>query len=155
MISNATPLIFLSKIDQLDLLRKLFRKVIIPEAVKEEILIEDKPGAEKIQKGLNSGWIMVINPKALLPLNLGKCETAAISLAKERKDTLCLDDARAIKAAKVYNIPIIRTTTIIVIAVQKKVITFTQAQQLLNNLIQADYYIKPAEYALLFSKLTH
>ena len=42
MISDSSPLIFLSKITALSLLKKLFTNIEIPKAVKEEILIKEK-----------------------------------------------------------------------------------------------------------------
>ena len=44
MISNSTPLILLSKINQLTILKKVFNKITIPEGVKDEVLIENKRG---------------------------------------------------------------------------------------------------------------
>ncbi len=38
-VVNSSPLIFLAKINRLDLLNKLFDEVIIPKAVYEEALI--------------------------------------------------------------------------------------------------------------------
>ena len=39
IVSNSTTLIYLGKLNKLDLLRKLFSKVIIPEAVFEEVVV--------------------------------------------------------------------------------------------------------------------
>jgi len=85
MISNSSPLICLSKINQLNLLQKLYFKIIIPEAVKNEVLIKGKSGFLQITEGIESGWIRIKNPTAVLKIELGKGETEAISLAKEKK----------------------------------------------------------------------
>ena len=153
MISNSTPLILLSKINQLTILKKVFNKITIPEGVKDEVLIENKPGYIIIKNAIEEGWIKVEKIKYKLDINLGKGETEAISISKEKKETLILDDAYAIKAAKSYNINTIRTTTIIFIALKKKIINKEKAIELLNKLIEEGYYIKPAEYAIILTKL--
>jgi predicted nucleic acid-binding protein len=56
MISNASPLINLSRIGELDLLKKLYGEIIIPDAVWNEIAIEGtgQPGSEEVR---NASWI--------------------------------------------------------------------------------------------------
>ena len=70
MISNATPLICLVKINQINLLRKCFKKITIPEDVKEEVLVEGKEGYESIRKIIEDGWIVVENPENNIDLNI-------------------------------------------------------------------------------------
>lgn len=153
MISNATPVIFLSKLGRLSLLQQLFKQVIIPGAVRDEVLLEGKPGYWPVKEALEQGWIKVQDPHQLLDLNLGRGETAAISLAKEQNDLLLLDDAYAIKAAKMYGLETVRTTTILIWAGRKKILTSGELIRLINKLMEEGYYIKPAEYAQLLSRL--
>lgn len=153
MISNATALICLSKINKISLLKKIYSIVLIPSAVKREVIIEGKEGYSSISDAIKSGWIKVVEPNKNLELGLGAGENQAISLAKERKDSIILDDAFAVKAAKAFNIPIIRTTTVIFIALQKRILTKAQALGILNNLIENGYYISTRDYAILISKL--
>ena len=153
MISNSTPLILLSRINKLEFLKKLFGKIVIPESVKEEISIPSKPGYEIIKKAIETKLIVVLNPKTKLDLNLGKDENDAVALAKEKKETLIMDDAYAIKAAKAYDVNIIRTTTVIFMAHKKEMINKRQAIDLLTKLLEEGYYIKPAEYAAIINRL--
>ena len=97
--------------------------------------------------------IVVLNPKTKLDLNLGKDENDAVALAKEKKETLIMDDAYAIKAAKAYDVNIIRTTTVIFMAHKKEMINKRQAIDLLTKLLEEGYYIKPAEYAAIINRL--
>jgi len=153
LISNATALICLSKINKLHLLKKVYSAVMIPSAVKKEVLLEGKEGYSSITNAIESGWIKVADPKKSFDLGLGAGENQAINLAKERKDSIILDDALAIKAAKAFDIPIVRTTTVVFIALQKKVINKSQALNTLNQLIENGYYISTKDYAILMSKL--
>ena len=153
MISNATALICLSKINKLEILKTIYTAVIIPSAVKKEVLVEGKDGYLSIYNAVRSGWIKIADPKKRTKLGLGAGETDAISLAIERKDSVILDDAFAIKAAKAFDIPIVRTTTVIFTALKNKIITKPQALGILNQLIENGYYISTRDYAVLMSKL--
>ncbi|MBI2660609.1 hypothetical protein HYX07_05595 [Candidatus Woesearchaeota archaeon] len=153
MISNATALICLSKINKLDLLKKTYSPIIIPSSVKAEVLVEGKEGYSSICNAIKGGWIKVIDPKRGIDLGLGAGENQAISLAIEKNDGIILDDAFAIKAAKAFNVPIVRTTTVIFTALRKKVINKAQALETLNKLIDEGYYISTRDYAALMSKL--
>ena len=154
MISNSTPLILLSKINRLELLKRLFDHVTITDAVKEEVLIENKPGYFLINQAIKSGWIKIENPKKDAELGLGKGENSAINLAKEKNDKLIIDDAFAIKAVKGLNLEFIRTTTVVFIAVEKAIINKKEAVSIVNNLIKNGYYIAPKYYAEIFGRLS-
>ena len=49
VVADASTLIGLSRIEQLNLLRKLYGEVIIPQSVYDEVVIESKDGSEKIK----------------------------------------------------------------------------------------------------------
>jgi uncharacterized protein len=56
VVSNASPLINLARISQLDLLRELYGELIIPEAVWQEVVVDGtgQPGADEIRA---AAWI--------------------------------------------------------------------------------------------------
>lgn len=153
MISNSTPLIFLSKINKLNFLKQLFKTLIIPEDVKKEVLKENKPDSISIKRSIEEGWIKVKDPKDNKDLQLGTGENAAINLARENADSLIIDDALGIKVAQEFNIKTLRTTTIIFMAVNKKIIDKEQAIILVNKLIENGYYISNEYYAKILTKL--
>jgi len=152
MISNSTPLICLARVNQLELLKKLFKKIIVPEEVKKEVLIENKPGYSVLKEAF-SKWIKVRKVDSKLPVGLHEGEKAAISLAYEKNENIILDDLTAIKVAQAYNIPVFRTTTIIIIAVKKNIISKKEGLQLINKLIENGYYISPLVYIDIVAKL--
>ncbi len=153
MISNSSPLIFLAKINQLQLLKKLFRNIIIPSNVEKEILIGDKPDSKSLFQAIKENWIKIENPKKEINLEIGKGEGSAINLAREKNDTLIIDDALGNKIANSFNIKTIRTTTIILMAVKSNFISKKEAIQLINKLIGLGYYISPKYYTSLLMKL--
>lgn len=153
MIADSTVFICLGKIGRVELLKKLYKKIIITPSVEKEVLIEGKEGYKSIYNAIKSGWIKVIHPNKTTGLGLGKGEEQAISLAVERKDRLILDDAFAIKAAKALNVNYLRTTTVIFTALKKRILTKKQALSVLNQLIENGHYISTKDYVILISKL--
>lgn len=153
MICNSTPLISLSKIGELELLKKLFGKIIIPNAVKKEVLIEGKAGYFEITQALNENWIRVIDPKHIVEFGLEKGEEAAIALAREKRDKLIMDDDIAFKMAKALGIDLFRTTNVITMAVKKNILSKKEGVVLLNKLIEKGYYLSPRHYVALLEKL--
>ncbi len=149
MISNASPLICLAKLNQLELLKKLFGKIIITTPVKDEVLIIDKEGFLTIEKAIQKGWIKVLDPKSEIYFKVGRGENSSINLAKEIRETLIIDDANAIKIAKSFNINFIRTTTILLMALEKSFIDKKQTKELLQKLVENGYYISSSIYVKL------
>jgi len=105
VISNSSPLIHLSQIGRLDLLRKLFSRLLIPPAVYREVVIEGqgRPGSREVMK---ASWIKVVEIKneylkRVLQLQLDEGEAEAIVLALEvDANLILLDDREARLQAK-------------------------------------------------------
>jgi predicted nucleic acid-binding protein len=98
VVSNTSPVINLAVVNHLNLLQQLYSKVVIPQAVYDEIVIEGagQAGAEEVEQ---SEWIEV-KPVANRPLvkslesDLDLGEAEAVVLAVELKADLLLIDER-------------------------------------------------------------
>lgn len=97
-VCNATPLIHLGRIVQLDLLRLVLRRVLVPPAVVEEVRSHL---GEVLEAALLSGWLVSTTPvNATTVGDLarrlgGRGEAEVIALALEQPDPLVLLDERA------------------------------------------------------------
>jgi predicted nucleic acid-binding protein len=98
VVSNASPLIALIRIGQLDLLRQLYGTIALPEAVWHEVVVEgaDQPGVEAVR---SASWIVrrtVTNRPLVhgLQQELDAGEAEAIALAVEIDDAWLLMDER-------------------------------------------------------------
>lgn len=98
IVSNASPLINLARIGQLNLLSQLYGKLLIPEAVWHEVVIEGagQPGADEVK---TASWIekrLVTNKQLVLALRqeLDAGEAEAIALALEIRAEMLLMDER-------------------------------------------------------------
>jgi len=149
MISNSSPLIFLAKINQLGLLEKLFGSIIITSDVRVEVLEDKKDGYKIIEKAIQEGWIKILDPENEVDFGIDKGENSSVNLARELKGTLIIDDADAIKIAKTFNIKILRTTTILLMSLKKLLIDKKQVKELLQRLIENEYYISSYYYSKL------
>ena len=104
VVSNSSTLIALARINHLDILEKVVKKLIIPPAVYDDIVIKGagRPGSAEIRQ---AKWIEkrnVSDQEMVMRLNsiLGLGESEAIALAKEIKaDLIILDDDKARKVA--------------------------------------------------------
>ncbi|CAG0928861.1 hypothetical protein TFLX_01106 [Thermoflexales bacterium] len=98
IVSDTSPLINLAAVGQLDLLRQLYDRVIIPQAIYDEIVIAGagQPGAAEVK---TASWIETrrVQNQALadvLKLELDRGEAEAVALALELKADLLLIDER-------------------------------------------------------------
>ncbi|MCK9589713.1 MAG: DUF3368 domain-containing protein [Terrimicrobiaceae bacterium] len=96
VVSDASPLIALARVNRVDLLRSVFGRLIIPEAVWNEVALSgaDKAGSGEFAK---ADWIQIrpVTDHALVNLlrhDLGAGEAEAIVLAKELNADFVLMD---------------------------------------------------------------
>lgn len=98
VVCNASPLVNLSRIGKLDLLKGLYGKILIPAAVYNEVVIEGQglPGASEISR---ADWIISRNIKnhqqvKILRFDLDPGEAECIVLALEENSNLLIMDER-------------------------------------------------------------
>ena len=124
VVSDTSPIMNLAVIGQLNLLEKLYQKVIIPEAVFHELLttLPESAAGRVIPKTLWLEKRIVANQSLvdslILELDLGEAE--AIVLAMEMKsDLLLLDERRARQVSSRLGLKFIGLLGILVEAKQK------------------------------------
>lgn len=107
VVSNASPLIALERIQQIELLQRLFGYIVIPPAVRVEVFGTQSP----------PDWI--VERKPTIPFrpsrDLGKGETEAIALTLElHADWLLMDDLDGRKEARRVGVSVMGTIGILV-----------------------------------------
>lgn len=142
VVSNTTPIISLLKLNQLDLLRRLYQQIQIPYAVYHEV---EAGKAKAFYKDLSAvNWIEIVEikdkqaVKYLLDLDAGEAE--AIILASElNADLIILDE----KLGRYYarNADLRVTGTIGVLIKAKTVGLISELKPLLNELTEKDVWI--------------
>ena len=130
VVSDASPLIALSLIEKLYLLKELWGEIIIPEAVYKEVVIQGKgkPGALLAENAIEDKWIKVIpvkekNSVKFLMSILDCGEAEAIVLAQEIKaDLVILDNREPRLFAHQVGLKVIGTIGVILKAYEKQII---------------------------------
>lgn len=149
VVVNSTPIISLSIINKLDLLKALYGEVYIPYGVFEEVSLEGKSkvGNDVIEK---SDFIIIekiINESAkrLFQTSLHKGEVEVMILADEIKADLCIiDDLLARKYAKYLGLKITGTLGVLIKAKEKEIIK--EVKPLIDDLIRKGIYIDDKIY---------
>ena len=147
VIADAGPLIALSRIDSLDLLRGLFGQALVTQEVRDEALpAADYPGKELIVQAFAAGWLVCpsLPGTAWQPMNpsLDVGERSAIAAALQMPGCLLIIDDRAGRAeAKSQRLSIIGTAAVIGLAKWQGLIP--AARPVLEKLQPAGYFIHP------------
>lgn len=153
VIADTTPLISLMKIDRLELLKELFEKVYIPEAVYQE-LTRNTLFRNEAQEIKSCGYIQVMNvddKKAVGILRratgLDAGESEAIVLIEEQQGNLLLmDEMKGRTVAKQMGIKIMGTIGILMIALEKHKIAYTEIVDAVEVLRDSGRHIKKELY---------
>jgi len=143
VVSNSSPLIVLTKINRIDILKHLFTSIYISEEVYREVY--------KIKKGHCPRWIKIVKVKDRMAVDaldaiVDKGEAETIILAKEMNiKQVLMDDRKGVNLAKKMGLEPLRTTTIIGIAYKNGLLADIR-KELLNlrgkGYWITDYYIE-------------
>lgn len=116
---NASPLIVTVNSGFSFLWEKLFSEILISEAVYKEISLASHK--DKTKEWIDSSVIIrkisVTNSSDILEWNLGAGETSVLSYCHQNKEyTAVLDDLSAKKCAITFNIPVLGTGSLLLVA---------------------------------------
>lgn len=145
VVADASPLIALAIIGQIDILDSVFDKILIPKAVFEEITKRDKPFSEKLKIFCKGKVVSVKNKLAvrLLQHSIDKGEAEAIALALENNITnILMDDYRGRKQALLQGLQPIGTIGILLQG--KKVNQINEIKPLIEILLKNNIRISQA-----------
>lgn len=140
---NASPLIFLTEVGLLEVLRQPGVPVLVPDVVLVEIgrLGPNDPAIQVVQQ---SGWMQTVPtptiPDAVLVWDLHAGESAVLAVALEHPDSMAvLDDQPARWCAQVLNIQTQGTLGLVLVAKQQGLIPLVHP--VLEQLKQAGMYM--------------
>jgi predicted nucleic acid-binding protein len=143
VVVNTTPLIALALIGQLDLLRHLYGKVVIPPAVKDEVLAGG-PGGIGVAELQRAKWIRTVplqDPRrADLLSDLDRGEAEVIALAQELNAGLVIMDERlARRHAKRLGLTLTGTIGVLLRAKERKLVP--AVGPLIDQLLQGGIWL--------------
>ena len=153
VVSDTTPLISLLKIDKVYLLEKLFGKILIPQAVFDELVI-DKRFIEETDIIRNNSQIEVKEVGSLeavdilrrvTGLDIGESE--AIVLADElNADVLLMDEAKGRNVSKDLGHKVMGTIGVIMVAYEENLLTSEDVKECIEQLKKSGRHIGSRYY---------
>jgi predicted nucleic acid-binding protein len=153
IVSNSTVLIYLAKIGKIGLLKKLFKKILIPTEVFNEVVIKGKElqhfDALIVEKAVEEGWIEVKDITAndeLESFGIDPGEAQAISLAKTLGVPVLLDQTHARIAARALGLKPRGTIFVLAAAMRKKLLTYEEYLDSLEGLVKAGFRMSEEVY---------
>ena len=143
VVADAGPLHYLVLIDCGEILGKLFDRVLIPFAVRDELFHHRAPQKVKDWLTRPPSWLEITSVTQAHPIRgLHKGETEALQLALERRaDAVLMDDMDGRAAARRLGIPAIFTVAILELAAEKDLIELPAA---IAKLKQTSIFISQA-----------
>lgn len=160
VVSDTTPLISLLKINRLDLLKKLFGDVLIPQAVFDELTDDERFRLEADQIREKKFIVVkpVNNPESTNILKratgLDQGESEAIVLTDELKaDLLLMDEAKGRNISAQMGLRIMGTIGILMAAYEEDELSSDEVRECIAGLQHAGRHIGQRHYQMLLSKL--
>jgi len=149
-VSNTTPIISLSSIGKIEILKDLFQEIIIPKAVYDEIKVKQDYGYNEVDLSfITVQRIQDTDREKFLLEQLDAGEVQAIVLSKEiNADNTIIDENTGYIIAKKSGLNVIRTLSILLKA--KEVGIITEVKPLLDEMIsKGRWYSKHVYYSFL------
>lgn len=145
VVVNSTPLMVLGNIGKLYILRELYGKIYIAEAVFNEVTAKNDAASAAVLS--SSDWIQVLkidNPKdyAMYRAKLHAGEVETMILAQQSSvnaDLVILDDKAARNTAKYLGLNVTGTMGVLVKAKQKNIIS--EVRPILDDIVRKGFYI--------------
>jgi len=145
IVSDATALIVLINIDRFKLFRMMFKNIIMPQEVYDEVTV--KPSAKKfIDAEIKSGFLSVENYENKQAFKeicfiLDKGESASIALAIEKQLALIIDEKKGRKFAESCGVEIIGLVGILKFLYASKRLAKKEVLEIIESLNQSDFRI--------------
>jgi len=146
VISDTSPLNYLILIDAIDVLGKLFNRIIVPQAVFTELQHPKTPQPVKEWISNAPSWLEVKQADASLftpSKRIGNGEREAIALAIELKaDAVLIDDRDGTQEARKQSLIAVGTVNVLERAAEKGLLDLTE---ILDRLSQTSFRLPPSE----------
>ncbi len=141
LVADSSALIALSLCNALQFLDVLFEEIKVPQAVFDEVTVEDKKEGIGLSKYLKDKIESVsIEDYVITDFSIGKGDLEAMALYKRlRADKLLIDDKRSRKLAQLNGMNIIGSLGILLIAKEKGLIE--QIKPYIEIIKESDIYI--------------
>jgi predicted nucleic acid-binding protein len=137
VVADTSPLNYLILIDRIDVLKPLYGGIVVPSAVRDEMLHPSAPALARVWAGNLPSWIEVREPGATtrqFPRGLGAGEREAIAFAHAHKaDLVLIDEKLGRREAQLLGLQVIGTLGILQEAHERGLLDLREAIQRLQG----------------------
>jgi predicted nucleic acid-binding protein len=135
VIADTGPVNYLILIQHIDLLPRMFQKVVLPGAVQRELSSLAAPPAVQRWVFAPPAWLEVIETQGADPAaGLHQGESAAIALAVSlHADLLLMDERKGVKVARGKGFRVTGTLGLLEMAAQRGLVDFAEAAERLRQ----------------------
>lgn len=163
-VFDATPLIYLAKVDRIELVSNLEGQCYLPEQVHSEVvtagLEEGYTDARRIEQCIETGTLEVVSV-ADSPLverlernpGLSDADVAVLACAQSLDAVAVMDEAAGRSAAEVEGVETRGTAYVVLLSAKKGDVSVSDARETIDAMIDEGWYCAPDLYAKLVRKL--
>ncbi|SFR90223.1 Predicted nucleic acid-binding protein, contains PIN domain [Halomicrobium zhouii] len=163
-VFDATPLIYLAKVNRLDVVEFLDDPRLVPEPVYGEVvdagLEAGYPGARRIERQVDDGVFEVAAvPETSLATrledndSLSEADVAVLVCAAERDAVAVMDEAYGRDVAATEGIDTRGTAYLVLSAVSDGTISVQEGRDIIDKMIDAGWFCAPDVYTRIVGKL--
>jgi predicted nucleic acid-binding protein len=165
LVLNSTPLIYLAKVNVLELLEKLPERKVIPTAVYREVVVNGKkrgaPDAFLIEKAINEGIFVIkeardkklLKTLARIP-GLHKADIEVLALTRELNATAIVDEDKARGVADVNDVQNRGTGYLLIRLVKLGLLTKKEAKAKVDEMVKLGWRCSTEVYAEILKSVT-
>jgi predicted nucleic acid-binding protein len=134
VIADTGPVNYLILIGHIDLLPRLFQRVILPTAVEEELGDFGAPAEVRAWIGSPPAWLEIMETPGPGPATLGDGEAAVIALAVSlHADLVLIDERKGAHIARSQGLRVTGTLGLLELAAQSGLVDFAEAVERLRR----------------------
>ena len=163
-VFDATPLIYLAKVDRLALVEHLDASCVIPERVYEEVvetgLEQGYPDARRIERGVNADRFVIESVEATPLLSrlrenndLSDADVAVLVCADAHDGVAVMDETYGRDVAAAERITTRGTAYLVLKLASEGTISVDEARSVIDAMVDEGWYCAPDVYAKIVQKL--
>lgn len=164
IVADATPLLHLARAGHMDLLPKLYERVLVPTSVWEEAVGQGEPRSEsQVLRDASRTWLEVRSLSAherrasesfLRGAPVGRGEADAIALAEALRTPVLMDDRVAVDLARMRGVETRWTTSVVLQAHRRGILDRKAARRALEDLVASGLWIRQDVLLRILAVLT-
>lgn len=156
VVADSSALIPLSWVGRLDLISTTCDEIRTTEKVRDEVLTEGKRGTAALKSFLDDVSICETPPEAEEVASLegvAVADASVILLADEGEEVLLANDKGLIEVARSHGVECWWVTTLVLKCTKEGLLTSTEANEVLYNLVDSGMNLHPKVYSQVQQKI--